>query len=349
MVKYITRYVREHYDVVKLRKDVAEQLREYAKSMGLTINDAISYLLTNMHSNVIDQVTTEVSEYVIENYGGVKGKLIGYAGGDYYIFDDLNRIFLRAKADVFVEVFGGSCWCGLNVSRAKFKVIICNDIDRDLITFYKLVKERPNDIIKRLAILPFSRELHDVAMKILQDKSADPVTKAAMLFYTVRTTFWGMRGEAGFAVAKTKSVAKQYARAVASIVEYAKRFRDVVLECRDFREVIKLYDSEKTLFYLDPPYIGRNYYRYSFTVADLKDMAKLLGRIRGYWVLKIVEDNYRLIRDILPTHDLEEIKTFLSMKKVDGERRPEFKFLVAHNIMVPRHKQSTLTSFQFSE
>ena len=347
MVKYITRYVRENYDVVKLRKDIAMQLREYARKMGFTINDAVSYLLTNMQNDVVNQVSTEVSEYVINNYSGTKSKLIGYAGGDFYIFDDLNRIFMTANANVFVEVFGGSCWCSLNISRAKFKVIVCNDIDRDLITFYKLVKERPNDIIKRLAILPASRELRDIAMEILCDESADPVTKAAMLFYTVRTTFWGSPGKGGFTVKKTRNMAKQYTEAVASITEYAKKFRDVVLECKDFREIMKLYDSEKTLFYLDPPYVGRDIYRYGFTIKDLRDMAELLGKIKGYWVLKIAEDNYKLIKDLLPTHKLEEIKTSLFMKKIMGEERPEFKYLIAHNIMSPS-KQSKLTLFQFS-
>jgi len=346
LVKYITRYVREHYDVVKLRKDVAMQLREYAKSMGLTINDAVSYLLTNMHSNIIDQVASEVSKYVLDNYGGGRGKLIDYVGGDFFIFDDLNKIFMAAKASVFVEVFCGSCWCSLNVSRGKFKVIVCNDIDRDLINFYKLVKEKPDEVIKRLSILPFSRELNSIAYEILHDESADIVTKAVMLFYAIRTSIFGMF-EKSFRVSKAKSHARAYTSAVALIAKYAEKFRDVVLECRDFREVFKLYDSEKTLFYLDPPYVGRDYYRYGFTITDLRDLAKLLNTIKGYWVLKIVEDNYTLIKDFLPTHELEEIRKPLFMKKVVGEERSELKLLIAHNIRIPKHKQPTITLLQF--
>jgi len=340
LTKYVTAYVKEHYDAIKLKKDVAEKLKELAKSAGLTISDLTSYLLTNMQGiaidDVADRVASEVAGYVLNNFREERIKLLNYPGGDYRIFDQLNKIFVKAKADTFVEVFGGSCWCALNVSRSKFKVVVCNDIDEDLINLYKLVKERPSELIKRLAILPFSRELHVIASKILKDKSADPITKAILFFYVSRTTFWGASERGGFAVSKVVNHAKAYASAIASIVEYAKRFKDVVLECKDFREAIRLYDSESTLFYLDPPYVGRDYYRYDFSLADLRVMAKLLRSVKGYWVLKIAEDNYDLIKDVLPSHELEKIETFQSMKKVVGEKRPEFRFLIAHNIEVPK-------------
>jgi len=343
LAKYVTRYVREHYDVVKLRKDVAAKLRDFARGRGLTISDAVSYLLTNMQTNtvndtgVVEQVTSDVADYVLENYGGTRVKLVEYPGGDYYIFEDLNRVFTAAKADIFVEVFGGSCWCSLNVSRSKFKVVVCNDIDRDLITFYRLVRERPEEVARRLAILPFSRELLDIALEVLRDRSADPVTRAVMLFYAIKTSFSGKVGK-GFKASKAWNRARVYANAVASVAEYAKRFRDVVLECRDFREVLKLYDSERTLFYLDPPYVGeeRDYYRFKFTVADLKAMATALRSVKGYWVLKISEDNYRMIKDVLPDHELSEVKCYLRMEKVKGEERSEYRYLVAHNVRTRR-------------
>lgn len=172
MTKYVTAYVKEHYDAIKLKKDVAEKLKELAKSAGLTISDLTSYLLTNMQGiaidDVADRVASEVAGYVLNNFREERIKLLNYPGGDYRIFDQLNRLFMAAKASTFVEVFGGSCWCALNVSRSKFKVVVCNDIDEDLINLYKLVKERPSELIKRLAILPFSRELHVIASKILR-------------------------------------------------------------------------------------------------------------------------------------------------------------------------------------
>ena len=97
MAKYVTKYIKDHYDVIKIRKDVSERLKEFAKNSGLSISDAISYLLTNMKNNdanIIEQVTSEVADYVIKNYDDVRIKHIAYPGGDFYIFDDLNLSIL---------------------------------------------------------------------------------------------------------------------------------------------------------------------------------------------------------------------------------------------------------------
>jgi DNA adenine methylase len=33
--------------------------------------------------------------------------------------------------------------------------------------------------------------------------------------------------------------------------------KNVIIDCRDFREVIRVNDSPTTLFYVDPPYVVR--------------------------------------------------------------------------------------------
>ncbi len=290
--------------------------------------------------SIIEAVMREIAEYVENKYRNDRVKFARYPGGDYFIFSDLNKVFTRAPGvKVFVEVFGGSCWSSLNVPRWKFKVIVCNDIDADLINLYRMVKNSPDELVKKLSILPFSRELREIALEILGDKNADPVTKSVMLFYVARTTFFGYYNKGGgFAISKTKSLAHAYSSAVASIAEYAKKFRDVVLECRDYREVIKLYDSDSTLFYLDPPYVStsqtrnrENYYRYGFTLSNLKLMARVLGGIKGKWVLKIIRDNYELVKNDLPKHSKVELEKTKSMVKVEDEERPKYTLILAFN------------------
>ena len=289
---------------------------------------------------LIDEVMEGVSEYVEQAFKpSNKVKLLWSPGGDYYIFDDLNKVFMMAPPEVhtFVEVFGGSCWCSLNVSRQKFKIIVANDIDSALMTFYKLVRDDPEGLMKRLSILPFSREIHRIAREIVEDPKADAVTKAVMLFYLSRTS---MFGTGGFAVSKgERQLAKDLATVIAMIKEFAKKFRDVVLENKDFREVIKLYDSPRTLFYLDPPYVsatedqGReSYFRYPFTQGDLWSMAATLKTVKGYWVLKVAEDNYLIIKEVLPQHEVLPIEKFKSFQKVVGGGRPKWRLVIAHNI-----------------
>jgi len=290
--------------------------------------------------SIIEAVMREIAEYVENKYRNDRVKFARYPGGDYFIFSDLNKVFTRAPGvKVFVEVFGGSCWSSLNVPRWKFKVIVCNDIDADLINLYRIIKNSPDELVKKLSILPFSRELREIALEILGDKNADPVTKSVMLFYALRASFDGiLTKRSGFIVSKANNYTHTYFSAVASLVEYAKKFHDVVLECRDYREVIKLYDSASTLFYLDPPYVStsqtrnrENYYRYGFTLSNLKLMARVLGGIKGKWVLKIIRDNYELVKNDLPKHSKVELEKTKSMVKVEDEERPKYTLILAFN------------------
>jgi DNA adenine methylase len=242
----------------------------------------------------------------------------------------------------FVEVFGGSCWCSLNVSRRRFKVIIANDIDSTLINIYRLVKESPDELVKKLSIMPFSRELYEVANEILNDNKADQVTKAVMLFYLIRASMFGKVGGGNFAVRRLRSGAKVFTDSIFLIKEYAKKFRDVTLENRDYKEVIKLYDSKHTLFYLDPPYVSTDeqsrgdYYRYSFTREDLWVMSKVLRDVKGYWVLKISDDNYPLVKEDLPQHNTTHIETCKRMQDPIVWKKQVMKDIIAHNINIPK-------------
>jgi len=292
-----------------------------------------------VYTNVIDEVEEELASYLEKERSKPTRitKLIDYPGGDFFIFEDLNKVFSSAPAKTFVEVFGGSCYSSMNVSRDKFKVIVCNDVDSDLINLYRLVKDNPAEVQKRLSILPFSREIHAIAKDILSDPKADSLTRAVMLFYLIRASMFGKAGR-GFAVRKKQSSAKRFTNAVSLIKEYAKQMGNIVFENKDYEGMLKLYDSDETLFYLDPPYVsaeetqGREeYYRNVFTVEDLKKMAQALRSIKGYFVLKLTKDNYELIKDILPPHNHVELNRKLIFHKVKGGNRPEWTMVIAYN------------------
>jgi len=82
---------------------------------------------------------------------------------------------------------------------------------------------------------------------------------------------------------------------------------------------------------------GRGYYRHNFTRADLRAMAQRLRSLKGLWVLKLTDDNYALIKDILPPHEVREVRKTLFMKQVEeGEEKPDFKIVIAYNYKAER-------------
>ena len=66
-----------------------------------------------------------------------------------------------------------------------------------------------------------------------------------------------------------------------------------MIECEDYKSLIKRYDSENTLFYLDPPYFNitkrKDYYRGNgvWQYEEFKELAEVLKNIKGKFVLSL--------------------------------------------------------------
>ena len=67
------------------------------------------------------------------------------------------------------------------------------------------------------------------------------------------------------------------------------RLQGVHIECLDWTVFIARYDRPRTLFYLDPPYLGHeaDYGKGMFSVEDFACMAELLRGIEGRFILSL--------------------------------------------------------------
>jgi Site-specific DNA methylase len=206
----------------------------------------------------------------------------------------------------FVEVFGGSGYVSQVINRARFGNIVYNDIDSRLVTFYKIVKENPDLLSQFIASLPYSRAIHRIVKALLKSGNRElaALETAALLFYGVNTSVNGIVAKAGFSYTThpDKSKPKEFMSKARNILWLAAAWRDIIIENLDFREAIKRYDSEKTVFYCDPPYVptAKEYYGKQFTVDDLRDLASMLTTIKGKFLLKLNDRSYSYIQDILP-------------------------------------------------
>jgi DNA adenine methylase len=273
----------------------------------------------------------ELRRYVEQIAGGaVAPKAVRVPGSDFHIADLLYPRIERLcpKKCTFVEVFGGSGYMSQTVSRRKFGNIVYNDINNLLVAIYKHIKESPERLATVTSLLPYSRAFHRIIRELLrEDRDLAPFVVATLAFYALNTSFFGTYDMRGFAysVNPHNNEARAYRSRVASILRHAERWKDVVIESLDFRDTIKKYDSETTVFYLDPPYIGRDMEAYDtkFTAENLRDMATVLTQIRGKFLLKLDYKTYKLISDIL-TEDryvVETVERLRHMKKVKGGRR----------------------------
>jgi DNA adenine methylase len=242
---------------------------------------------------------------VLARRGGTRSPLV-WIGGKYYSVSQVLAAFPPAQDyDVYCEPMGGAA----HVLAAKPEgshIEIYNDANGDLVNFWMWVRDMPGVLEERLRSLPYSRALYYEYHASLYDGSdLDSLERAVRWFYVLRSSFSArvVPVAHGWSASGFKNQARSYHNALSLFEAVSERFRYVQLDCRDFAAVIEQYQGSRTLFYVDPPYIGcEDYYRDEtgagrFTWEDHVQLAALLNQTEAkvalsYYVHPQLEEWY---------------------------------------------------------
>lgn len=221
------------------------------------------------------------NEYEKGSYRKKKSPL-RYFGGKYYLAPWI--ISLLPAHKTYIEVFGGSA--GLLFIKEKSFIEVYNDIDKNLVNFFRVLREKPFDLFKKLYFSLYSRAEFDLALEKIKEKTySDDVDWAAAVFYVSIMSFGGFRLNNTFGYARERSFDELYKK-INGLKTFHKRIKNITIECLDFKEVIKKYDYEDALFYCDPPYFSleKNYYN-DFSFENHYILAETLENIKGKFIL----------------------------------------------------------------
>lgn len=229
-----------------------------------------------------------------------KGKMIafGWYGGK---FSHLNWLLpLLPEANHYCEPFSGSA--AVLINRRPSPVETYNDIDGEVVNFFRVLRDQPEELTRVIALTPFAREeLYHAVNDTHQ--SADPVERARMFYVRARQTRSGLAQTSTlgrWANCKNTSrsgmsgVVSRWLGGVESLPEIAERLVRVQIENRPALDVIDLYDDPQTLFYCDPPYLHgtrgcSTAYGFEMDDAEHVRLAERLNACRGkvalsgYW------------------------------------------------------------------
>lgn len=189
-----------------------------------------------------------------------RGKVIpfGWYGGKFNHLDWL--LPLLPEAHHYCEPFGGSGAVLLN--RPPSPVETYNDLDGEVVNFFRVLREQKDELVTQIALTPFSREEYFLA--IADHRCEDsPLQRALRFFIRARQSRTGLAQTASlgrWANCKNTSragmsgVVSRWLGSVDGLPDIAMRLLRVQIENRPATDVIDLYDDEGTLFYCDPPY-----------------------------------------------------------------------------------------------
>ena len=241
----------------------------------------------------LDQEDIDSSEQSAN--GGVlprKRKVLpfGWYGGKYSHLDWL--LPLLPEAHHYCEPFGGSGAALIN--RPPSPVETYNDLDGEVVNFFRVLREQRDELISSIQLTPFSREEFFIALTP-GTESITAVERARRFFIKARQTRTGLAQSATlgrWANCKETSrvgmsgVVSRWLGSVESLPEIATRLLRVQIENRPASDLITLYDGEGTLFYCDPPYLhsarsDSKAYAFEMTDEEHEEIARQLHQVQG--------------------------------------------------------------------
>ncbi len=208
---------------------------------------------------------------------------IAWVGGKTLLAKKIIEEFPQ-DVERYVEVFGG----GGSVLFAKDKhasLEIYNDANGELVNLFRCMKYHRIELEREIDGCINSREVfQDIKVRLENGTGFTDIQRAGMFFVKTKISF-GADGRT-FGCNKRNLSTDRFK-------EISERLKNVVVENKDFENLIKVYDRPNALFYCDPPYHStEKYYDVKFTEEDHLRLKNALEGIKGKFVLSYNDDEF---------------------------------------------------------
>lgn len=160
---------------------------------------------------------------------------------------------LLPEHEHYVEPFAGSLAVLLAKKPSRQETV--NDLDSDLVTFWRVLRDQTDDLERVAALTPHSRaELLEAS----DLDGIDDLERARRIWVRLTQSRSHSMKQTGWKYVRTTGYgARDLDTFVSRIGDVGARLRSVSLESRDALEVVRDYGSEPTCcLYVDPPYLG---------------------------------------------------------------------------------------------
>ncbi len=227
----------------------------------------------------------------------IKRPALRYHGGKFRLAPRLMEFFPNHRC--YVEPFGGGA--SVLLRKAPSYAEVYNDLDGEVVNFFKVLRDHPEELRRLCELTPFSRVDFVEAFENIDD----PVEQARR---TVVRSFFGFgsasvtahkhssrigKPSTGFRANSNRSgttPAHDWMNFPEQIPLFAERLRWVVIEQKSAFEVMPQHDGLETLFYVDPPYMPETRdrgadYAHELTIEEHAALAEMLISLNGMVVL----------------------------------------------------------------
>jgi DNA adenine methylase len=192
----------------------------------------------------------------------------------------------------YVEPFAGSLAVLLAKPRSTHETV--NDLDGDLVTFWRVLRDRPDDLARVCALTPHSRAEHALS-QVTPDGPIDDLETARRVWVQLVQGRAGLRSRNGWRhyqdpAGSSTGMPGYLAGYLGRFAPVAERILGVSLECRPAIDILDDYGRHRdVLLYLDPPYVSSTrtsgVYLHEMTDTEHTDLLEAVLRARATVVL----------------------------------------------------------------
>ena len=223
----------------------------------------------------------------------------------------------------YVEPFAGAAWVLFGKPLSDVEVL--NDIDQELVTFFRVVRDQPEELLASFEWELVSRAEFE-RLAISDTATLGEIERAHRFYYLVMAG-WG--GEAAYPRFQTSKRDGGHGNRLVGALKTLRqrlepiheRLRTVIIENLDWRECIKRYDDRETVMYVDPPYL-RNRVNYKFNMRgeqDHHDLADTLKNSQSHWILSSYDTTE--IRELFHEYKITPVRSSSGMQTGQAERQ----------------------------
>ena len=204
--------------------------------------------------------------------------------------------------EVYLEPYFGSGAVFFNKIPAKIETL--NDLDGNVVNYFKIIRERPVELISQLEMTPYSREEYYNACVILPE---DTEIERARKFAVRCWMGFGCSNlyRNGFRSSQQRTsphTTKEWQELPERLMAASERLKNAQIENLPALELIRRYDTPDVFMYVDPPYLHgtrKNYlYRYEMQDQEHIELLELLAGHPGKVLLSGYDNE--LYNDMLP-------------------------------------------------
>lgn len=213
--------------------------------------------------------------------------ILNYPGAKWGMAKEI--ISLMPPHRSYLEPFFGSGAVLFNKPPSAIETI--NDIDGDIVNFFKVLRECPDELAEAISLTPYARDVFDDAHDNRGVTEFDRAHRFAIRsrmghgFKTYQKT--------GFKIdvyARERSYCVSvWNRMPEMLSQAASRLKDVQIENRPALDLIKKFNHDNVLIYADPPYLlntrGGKQYKCEMNEQDHVDLLAALYDHKGYVIL----------------------------------------------------------------